>query len=95
MKRSLIMTLVVVTGSALFASLVYAVLVAAGAAQPADATVDGLTARRLWATSVAALALAGVVVGGLALARPTSRGRGPGVRERDPRGRDFRGPAPR
>src|SRR5262249_52979813 len=33
----------------------------------------GPTSRRLWATTVAALALVGVVIGGLALARPVSR----------------------
>jgi hypothetical protein len=52
---------------------VYAVLVAAHVSEPAAATVPGLTPRRLWATTVAVLALAGVVIGGLALARPASR----------------------
>jgi hypothetical protein len=36
-------------------------------------TVYGLTPRRLWATTVAVLALVGVVIGGLALGRPASR----------------------
>lgn len=43
MKRPLVMMLiVVVTGVALFAGLVYAVLVAAGAAEPAEAAVQGV-----------------------------------------------------
>ena len=41
--------------------------------EPTATTVYGLTARRLWATTVAAVALFGVVIGGLALARPSSR----------------------
>ncbi len=73
MKRNIIFILTVVAASALFAALVYAVLMVAHVAQPADTAVQGLTARRLWATLVAMLALAGVVVGGLALSRPASR----------------------
>jgi hypothetical protein len=73
MKRSLIMFLAVVAASAVFAVLVYAVLMAAHVAEPANTTVTGLTARRLWATLVAMLALGGVVAGAMALARPTSR----------------------
>jgi hypothetical protein len=74
MKRSIVIILVV-AGSALFAVavLVYAVLMIAQVAEPADTTVYGLTARRLWATLVAMLALAGVVAGALALTRPASR----------------------
>jgi hypothetical protein len=52
---------------------VYAMLVAAHVSEPAVTTVNGLTPRRLWATTVAVLALVGVVIGGLALARPASR----------------------
>jgi hypothetical protein len=63
MKR----TFVLVT-AALFAGLVYAVLVAAHVSEPAATTVQGLPPRRLWATTVAGVALAGVVLGGLALA---------------------------
>ena len=37
--------------------------------EPAATTVYGLTPRRLWATTVTVLALVGVVIGGLALAR--------------------------
>jgi len=53
--------------------LVHAVLVAAHVSEPAATTVHGLTPRRLWATSAAVLALFGLVIGGLALARPVSR----------------------
>jgi Family of unknown function (DUF6223) len=52
---------------------VYAVLVAAHVSEPAATKVYGLTPRRLWATTVALLALVSVVIGGLALARPASR----------------------
>jgi hypothetical protein len=58
---------------ALFVGLVYAVLVAAHVSEPAATTVDGLTPRRLWATIAVLLALVSVVIGGLALARPTGR----------------------
>ncbi len=67
------MILAALSGAALFAGLVYAVLVAAHAAEPAATTVYGLTPRRLWATTVAILALVGVVIGGLALARTGTR----------------------
>jgi len=67
------MILVALAGAALFAALVHAVLVAAHVSEPAATTVYGLTPRRLWATTVAVLALVGVVIGGRALARPASR----------------------
>lgn len=73
MKRSFVVILAVIAAGALFAGLVYAVLLAANVAEPAGTTLYGLTARRLWATLVALLALIGVVIGGLALARPGSR----------------------
>jgi hypothetical protein len=73
MKRTFAIILAALAAAALFGGLVYAVLVAAHVSKPADATVDGLTARRLWATIVAMLALFGVIVGGLALARPAGR----------------------
>lgn len=73
MKRSLIVFLLVVGGTALFAGLVYGVLLVANVAEPTGATVYGATARRLWATLGAMLALAGVVLGALALFRPASR----------------------
>jgi hypothetical protein len=62
-----------VAAVAMFAALVHAVLLAAHVAEPAATTVYGLTVRRLWATAAALLGLAGVVIGGLALARPLSR----------------------
>jgi Family of unknown function (DUF6223) len=73
MKRTFTYILVLLGAVALFGGLVYAVLVAAHVSEPAAITVYGLTARRLWATSVAVLALIGVTVGGLALARGSSR----------------------
>ena len=63
-------TLAALAAAALFGGLVYAVLVAAHVSQPAATTVHGLTPRRLWATSAAVVALVGVVIGGLVLARP-------------------------
>jgi hypothetical protein len=62
-----------VAATALFGGVVYGVLVMAHVSEPAATTVQGLTPRRLWATMTALLALAGVVVGGLALARPAGR----------------------
>ncbi len=41
--------------------------------QPAATRVYGVTPRRLWATTVAVLALVGVVIGGLALRRSAGR----------------------
>jgi uncharacterized protein DUF6223 len=73
MKRTLAIALVAVAAAALFGGLVHAVLVAAHVSEPAATTVYGLTPRRLWATAVVVVALAGVVIGGLALARPASR----------------------
>jgi hypothetical protein len=73
MKRTFAIVLAVVAAAALFGGLVYAVLVAAQVSEPAATTVYGLTPRRLWATTVAVLALVAVIIGGLALARPASR----------------------
>ena len=73
MKRTFAMILAAVAAAALFAGLVHAVLVAAHVAEPAATTVYGLTPRRLWATTAVVLALVGVVIGGLALARPARR----------------------
>ena len=73
MKRTFALILAAVAAAALFGGLVYAVMMAAQVSEPAASTVSGLTPRRLWATTVAALALVGVVIGGLALARPVSR----------------------
>ena len=73
MKRTFAMILAALAAAALFGGLVHAVLVTAHVSEPAATTVYGLTPRRLWATTVAVLALVGVVIGGLALARPASR----------------------
>ena len=73
MKRTFTLILAALAAAALFGGLVHAVLVAAHVSEPAATTVYGLTARRLWATTVVVVALAGVVIGGLSLARPDSR----------------------
>ena len=73
MKRAFAIILAAVAAAALFGGLVHAVLVAAHVSEPAATTVYGVTPRRLWAATVAVLALVGVVIGGLALARPASR----------------------
>jgi hypothetical protein len=73
MKRTFALILAALATAALFGGLVYAALVAAHVSEPAATTVYGLTVRRLWATTVVVLGLAGVVIGGLALARPASR----------------------
>jgi Family of unknown function (DUF6223) len=73
MKRTFAVILAPLAAAALFGGLVHAVLVAAHVSEPAAMTVYGLTPRRLWATTAAVLALAGVVTGGLALARPAGR----------------------
>jgi uncharacterized protein DUF6223 len=73
MKRTFTIILAVLAAAALFGGLVYTVLVAAHLSEPAATTVYGLTSRRLRATTVAVLALVGVFIGGLALARPGSR----------------------
>jgi uncharacterized protein DUF6223 len=79
MKRTFAIIFATLAAAALFGGLVYAVLVAAHVSQPAATTVYGLTPGRLWATTAAVLALAGVVIGGLALARPARRfGAAPG-----------------
>jgi hypothetical protein len=73
MKRTLAIILAAVAAAALFGGLVYAVLLVAHVSEPAAATVYGLTLRRLWATVTAAVALGGVIIGGVALARSASR----------------------
>ena len=73
MKRTFVFVLAVVAAAAVFGGLVYAVLVAAHVSEPAAKTIHGLTPRRVWATTISALALVGAVAGGLALARPGSR----------------------
>jgi hypothetical protein len=73
MKRTFTLVLAAIAAAALFGALVHAVLVAANVSEPAAVTVYGLTPRRLWATAAAGLALAGVVIGGLALRRSPDR----------------------
>jgi hypothetical protein len=73
MKRTFAAILALLAAAALFAALVHAVLVAAHLSEPAQTTVHGLTPRRLWATTASVLALVGVIIGWLALARPASR----------------------
>ena len=73
MKRTFALILAALAAAAMFAGLVHAVLVAAHVSEPAGTTVYGLTPRRLWATTVTVLALVGVVIGWLAVARPARR----------------------
>ena len=73
MKRTFALILAALAAAALFGGLVHFVLVAAHVSEPAATTVHGLTPQRLWAATVAVLALVGVVIGGLTLARPNSR----------------------
>jgi hypothetical protein len=73
MKRTFLLILASLAAAALIGGLVHAVLVAANVSEPAATTVYGVTPRRLWATTAAGLALVGVVMGGLALARRAGR----------------------
>src|SRR4029453_16550997 len=73
MKRTFALILAALAAAALFGGLVHAVLVVAHVSDSAATTVYGPTPRRLWATTVAVLALVGVLIGGVALARPSSR----------------------
>ena len=73
MKRTFAIILAAVTAAALFGGLVHAVLVAAHVSEPAATTVHGPTPQRLWAATVDVVALVGVVIAGLALARPNGR----------------------
>jgi hypothetical protein len=69
MKRTFAGILAGLAAAAVFAGLVYIVLVAAHVSEPASTTVQGPTPMRLWATASALLALVGVVIGGLELHR--------------------------
>ncbi len=73
MKRTLAITLAVLAAAILFGGLVYGVLVATHVSQPAAATVQGLTPRRLWATTAVVMGLVGAVIGGLAVYRAARR----------------------
>ncbi|MHA3775629.1 DUF6223 family protein [Verrucomicrobiota bacterium sgz303538] len=73
MKRTFTLILAALAAAALFGALVHAVLVAAHVSEPTATTVQGMTPQRLWATTVSVVALVGVIIGGVALARPTGR----------------------
>ena len=73
MKRTLGLILAALAAIAVFAALVHFVLMAGHVSEPAATTVQGLTPRRLWATSVAVLALASAVFGVVALVRHANR----------------------
>lgn len=57
MKRPFVMVLGALAVAAVFARLVYVVLVASHVSEPAATAVDGLTPRRAWATTAFVLAL--------------------------------------
>jgi hypothetical protein len=73
MKRTFVLILIVLATVALFAGLVHTVLVTAQVSEPAATPVYGLTTRRFWASTVAFVALVGVVIGGLSLRRSAGR----------------------
>src|SRR6266567_7519174 len=73
MKRTFAFIVAGVVAAAVFAVLVHAVLVAAHLSASAPNTVQGLTPRRLWATTAVALGLAGVIIGSMALVRAARR----------------------
>ena len=73
MKRTFAIILASLVAAALFALLVHAVLMVAHVSDPAATTVRGMTPRRIWATTVVALGLAGVIVGSMALVRAARR----------------------
>lgn len=73
MRRTFAIILAGLAAAVLFAILVHAVLVAAHVSDPAATTVQGLTPRRLWATTAVALGLAGVIIGSMALMRAARR----------------------
>src|SRR5262249_39090328 len=73
MKRTFALILAVVAAAAVWGGRVHAGRGAAQVPERAATRVYGLTPGRLWAPAVTVLALAGVVIGGLALARPASR----------------------
>src|SRR5204862_538746 len=75
-KRTVALIFAALAAAVLFGVSVHVVLVAAHLSEPAATTVRGATPQRLWATTVAVLALGGVVIGVLALARAGSAARG-------------------
>lgn len=80
-KRNFALILAFLAAAALFGGLVHLALVTANVAEPAATIVYGATDKRIWATAAMALALVGVVIGGLSLARQKGRfGTGSGRR---------------
>jgi len=73
MKRTVTVIVAALAAAALFGGLVYAVLASTHLSDPATTTIHGPTLRRLWASASVVLALIGVSIGWLALARPTGR----------------------
>jgi hypothetical protein len=73
MKRTLVIIFSTLAAAALFGALVRVVLMVAHVSEPATTTVHGLTLRRLWATTAAVLALAGVMFGSAAMYRDGRR----------------------
>jgi Family of unknown function (DUF6223) len=73
MKRTSALILAALAAAALFAGLVHGVLVAANVSEPAAVTVYGATSRRIWASAAVVVALAAVVIGGLAVYRAARR----------------------
>ena len=75
MKRTFAFILIGLVAAVLFAVFVPAIVMATHLSEPAANTVQGLTPRRLWATTVAVLALIAVVIGSLALRQSGRIGR--------------------
>jgi hypothetical protein len=73
MKRTFVIILSTLAAAALFGALVHVVLMVADVSEPTPATVQGLTPRRLWAIGADVLALAGVVIGSVAMYRAGRR----------------------
>jgi len=74
MRRTFVLFLAALVAVAVFAGLVYVVLVATHLSGSAATTVQGPTTRRLWATTASVLALISVVIGGLAMVRSAKFG---------------------
>lgn len=74
MKRTFVLLLAALAAIAVFVGLVYFVLVATHLSDSAATTVQGVTTRRLWATTASVLALISVVTGGLVMVRSASFG---------------------
>ena len=73
MKRTLAIILGALVAAVVFGGLVHAVLVATQLSEPTGPTVGGMTYRRSWAIGADVVAIVGVVIGVLALARPGGR----------------------